>query len=199
MYRVTEIFVNSEEATLSQLTFSLEDSHASLSALPDDDSENQTPAGSGRISHDSFARYNRDGRYWKTPQDSFLPGWDQFSETWPKAGTMQNGVCYRQPNWERRISVIESGLWPTPQSRDYRSGEGHRWLDRENRSRNLNDAVAYSMNYKMTPDSQPIKGGGQLNPQWVEWLMGYPIGWTDLEDSATPSSHKSSNTSDDAS
>ena len=21
---------------------------------------------------------------------------------------------------------------------------------------------------------------GQLNPQWVEWLMGYPIGWTDL-------------------
>jgi hypothetical protein len=24
--------------------------------------------------------------------------------------------------------------------------------------------------------------GGKLNPQWVEWLMGYPIGWTDLED-----------------
>ena len=23
--------------------------------------------------------------------------------------------------------------------------------------------------------------GGQLNPMWVEWLMGYPIGWTDLE------------------
>ena len=24
--------------------------------------------------------------------------------------------------------------------------------------------------------------GGQLNPPWVEWLMGYPIGWTDLKD-----------------
>lgn len=23
--------------------------------------------------------------------------------------------------------------------------------------------------------------GGQLNPNWVEWLMGWPIGWTDLE------------------
>jgi len=23
--------------------------------------------------------------------------------------------------------------------------------------------------------------GGQLNPPWVEWLMGFPIGWTDLE------------------
>jgi DNA (cytosine-5)-methyltransferase 1 len=27
---------------------------------------------------------------------------------------------------------------------------------------------------------------GQMNPQWVEWLMGYPIGWTDCEDSETP-------------
>jgi hypothetical protein len=27
---------------------------------------------------------------------------------------------------------------------------------------------------------------GQLNPEWVEWLMGYPIGWTDLKDSETP-------------
>lgn len=22
--------------------------------------------------------------------------------------------------------------------------------------------------------------GGQLNPDWVEWLMGWPVGWTDL-------------------
>jgi len=28
--------------------------------------------------------------------------------------------------------------------------------------------------------------GGKLNPEWVEWLMGFPIGWTDLEDSETP-------------
>lgn len=23
--------------------------------------------------------------------------------------------------------------------------------------------------------------GGSLNPNWVEWLMGYPVGWTDLD------------------
>ena len=23
--------------------------------------------------------------------------------------------------------------------------------------------------------------GGRLNPMWVEWLMGFPLGWTDLE------------------
>lgn len=28
--------------------------------------------------------------------------------------------------------------------------------------------------------------GGQLNPMWVEWLMGFPIGWTDLGASETP-------------
>ena len=26
---------------------------------------------------------------------------------------------------------------------------------------------------------------GQLNPEWVEWLMGYPIGWTELNASET--------------
>jgi hypothetical protein len=25
------------------------------------------------------------------------------------------------------------------------------------------------------------KPGGQLNPTWVEWLMGWPLGWTDLQ------------------
>jgi len=22
--------------------------------------------------------------------------------------------------------------------------------------------------------------GGQLNPDWVCWLMGFPVGWTDI-------------------
>jgi len=27
---------------------------------------------------------------------------------------------------------------------------------------------------------------GALNPTWVEWLMGFPLGWTDLKPSETP-------------
>jgi hypothetical protein len=29
--------------------------------------------------------------------------------------------------------------------------------------------------------SLPSQVGGQLNPTWVEWLMGWPLGWTDLK------------------
>lgn len=39
----------------------------------------------------------------------------------------------------------------------------------------------------------PVQVGGSLNPTWVEWLMGYPLGWTALKASATPSSRRSPN------
>lgn len=29
--------------------------------------------------------------------------------------------------------------------------------------------------------SLPAEIGGTLNPTWVEWLMGFPLGWTDLD------------------
>jgi site-specific DNA-cytosine methylase len=39
---------------------------------------------------------------------------------------------------------------------------------------------------------------GELNPTWVEWLMGFPLGWTALEDSATPSCPRLPSSSDAA-
>jgi hypothetical protein len=42
-------------------------------------------------------------------------------------------------------------------------------------------------------------GSGALNPTWVEWLMGFPLGWTDLGPSETRSSRKSSSSSAGAS
>jgi hypothetical protein len=40
----------------------------------------------------------------------------------------------------------------------------------------------------LSEDVAALGERGELNPPWVEWLMGFPIGWTDLGDSETPSS-----------
>jgi hypothetical protein len=69
---------------------------------------------------------------------------------------------------EGMIDQKTGKLWATPQARDFRSGEGHRFENPE-RTKNLNDQAAQT------------EGGGQLNPDWVEWLMGWPIGWTACE------------------
>jgi hypothetical protein len=52
--------------------------------------------------------------------------------------------------------------FPTPTRRDYKSGTGAQ--PREGHSPPLSNAI-----------------GGTLNPMWVEWLMGWPLGWTDLK------------------
>jgi hypothetical protein len=42
----------------------------------------------------------------------------------------------------------------------------------------------------LTAEAQIADGlppaSGSLNPEWVEWLMGFPEGWTDLNPSETP-------------
>ena len=53
-------------------------------------------------------------------------------------------------------------LFATPCARDYRTGQRKRY-ENPARANNIND-----------------QAGGQLNPTWVEWLMGFPLGWTDL-------------------
>ncbi len=58
-------------------------------------------------------------------------------------------------------------LYARPCAMDYRTGQRKRYENQE-RMNALNDQI-----------------GGQLNPMWVEWLMGFPIGWTDLNASET--------------
>jgi hypothetical protein len=91
--------------------------------------------------------------------------------------------------------------WPTPKASP--SGPDFAWTNRKG-SGGDDLATAVARETFPTPTTQgahnnggpgqakrnspPLNSvaGGQLNPPFVEWLMGFPLGWTDLEDSATP-------------
>ena len=52
-------------------------------------------------------------------------------------------------------------MWPTPIATDWKNRGCKDY--RKNRELQLQTAV-----------------DGQLNPDWVEWMMGFPIGWTEV-------------------
>jgi len=43
--------------------------------------------------------------------------------------------------------------------------------------------------YKRNEIPLAAQAGGPLNPEWVEWLMGWPLGWTDLKPLEMGKSH----------
>ena len=55
----------------------------------------------------------------------------------------------------------------------------------------LTDAIVrYPDMYPHTRPTSPRPVNGHLNPEWVEWLMGWPIGWTACEPLATDRFHE---------
>lgn len=54
-------------------------------------------AASGARWQGSFARCSPDSSLWKTAQCSLLADSDEFSETWPRWGSMRNGASYLRP------------------------------------------------------------------------------------------------------
>ena len=70
-------------------------------------------------------------------------------------------------------------MWPTPAARDYKGANSY-----ERTKNKLEQGERAQMgqlpNAVMMQEGKQISGS--LNPQWVEWLMGYPEGWTDLKD-----------------
>lgn len=65
--------------------------------------------------------------------------------------------------------------WPTPSARDWKDTPGMTAQRKDGKSRD--DQLPRRV---YSRDKVPA-GGGKLSPTWVEWLMGWPIGWTDCE------------------
>lgn len=87
--------------------------------------------------------------------------------------------------------TIMAAAWPTPASRDYRTPNLQSYEERggEGKGEQLANFVAhrFSPQGPTTPDgptsSPPLHGSPppstmRLNPYFVEWLMGWPMGWT---------------------
>lgn len=85
-------------------------------------------ATSGRRPSESFAKWDRGSRCWRTFQGCLLTTTSEpFSGTWPRAGIGFDGECYRRLKWEHRISEIGCGFLPTPraqESGDYQYDRG---------------------------------------------------------------------------
>jgi len=96
-------------------------------------------------------------------------GLSEFSGTFPRSGMMRNGTVYQLPNLARTTTEIGSGLWHTPKASDYKSVTSNIEYHRKRVDKELSCQVATLEN-----DTSP------MNPEWVEWLMGFPLGHTDL-------------------
>ena len=55
-------------------------------------------------------------------------------------------------------------------------------------SHNAKECNSPSEKTRNTP-TLAAQAGGKLNPMWVEWLMGWPLEWTDLKPLVTDKSH----------
>jgi hypothetical protein len=109
-------------------------------------------------------------------------------------------------NYNRKEASKTSGdglatavrMWPTPKASDAVIGMTARTSQRTiEKSTHLNTQVYLAEKAKMwpTPNARDHKGkttwenqpclpnaaGGQLNPEWVEILQGFPPGWLDID------------------
>ena len=75
-----------------------------------------------------------------------------------------------------RAGTKREKFWPTPMAHEVRLGYQDRSNpDKRGTQKSLTTEVVDDLGGREAVE-------GQLNPDWVEWLMGYPVGWTDIGD-----------------
>ena len=137
-----------------------------------------------------WATFDRVSSSWKTAQPCLLEDLEECLVTWPRSGMTVAGRCWELPTLALRTGGIGSGLWPTP------TVCGN--YNRKGASKTSGDGLATAVKFstpttrQRTSPSQLNRNtpglalevgaiGGTLNPTWVEWLMGWPIGMTELK------------------
>ena len=154
-----------DHVSLAKWASSLPDFHASPIVSLDSAEVKLTSVISGRTPLDSFAKWERDSSCWRTFQASLLTGMEEpLLGSFPKLGMIVSGTAYRlQPLVPHIIGAV-GGYWHTPMARDWK---GY--------TRRQGESICNQLR-EIFPDTSGIP-----HPEFVENLMGLPIGWTGLE------------------
>lgn len=193
------------QSDLEELTSSAAGSPASLGVLPGSREAQKMTVTSGRSWLPLLQTYGLDGSLGKMCEALLTSLWASSAAflTWKASDTAPSHLLFQLAPSMPRTDATESGLWPTAQAWDGKRGprkpDGKRGMA-------LSDLAAPQM--WPTPTTRDYKGGrkpetlaesgrgktnslndavtvrdqhGSLNPTWVEWLMGFPEGWTDLK------------------
>ena len=103
-------------------------------------------------------------------------------KTWPTpvASDRKGGVsddawnAYTDDKKKERLSSLKNAvLFPTPGTTGLSNGSGN--------CERANELFEQGVISEEERRSFRAGNGGQLNPDWTSWLMGWPIGWTSLE------------------
>jgi DNA (cytosine-5)-methyltransferase 1 len=158
---------------LSLWTSSAEDTHVSHSALLENDKGQTTQDISGDGCAKPLANYDPDMQSWKMCEDISLWGDHRLLESLPKSGMTRNGNLYQL---HRKVPrTLEKGCSYLPTL----SANGMGNTGSQQMLQTLVDSGVLTLEEKK---GMSAGNGGRINPPWAEWLMGFPIGWTDLED-----------------
>ena len=108
----------------------------------------------------------------------------EFAKSWSKEGMIVDGVIYPLVMWERGTKEKDGSYWPTPQFWDGARGPAKKY-DPKSKKQVERTLVTFTKHYP-TPNLPDVatsnKITGQLNPDFVELLMIYPLHWTRLKE-----------------
>lgn len=163
------------------LTWFLAGFPARTSAQPEKAQDStESEAASGWKWPASLVKYDRASRSWRTRQCSLIEGLDEFSETWPRWGSMRDGECWELETLAHGTRGAESGSWlPTICANESKGSGRKRYRgSKEYRGVKMSEGLR-------TSERDPI----YLNPLFGEIAMGWPRMWTALDVSATAKCH----------
>ena len=173
------------------LTWFLEASRARTSALREPAKDSMAKgAVSGAKWRALSVKYDHATSSWRTHRCLFDGDLIESLQTLPKWGSMRSGELWELTTPALPTDGSACGYWPTP------TVHGNNNAPKPGTKRGTGLAAAVKIwptpvvsaaNTIKTKRDRP-QGmrldetvGGHLNPEWVEWLMGWPIGHTGLE------------------